>query len=68
MGSNPFIRTNAPAPKGFGAIFKWLRSTEVVHFLGKEEVGGSIPPGASIGFSGFATYQVFAVVNMKMIE
>ena len=26
---------------------KWLRSTEVVHFLGKEEVGGSIPLGAS---------------------
>ena len=47
---------------------KWLRSTEVVHFLGKEEVTGSNPVGASIGFSGFATYQVFAVVNMKMIE
>ena len=27
---------------------KWLRSTEVVHFLGKEEVGSSILPGASI--------------------
>ena len=29
-------------------LSKWLRSTEVVHFLGKEEVTGSIPPGASI--------------------
>ena len=28
-------------------LSKWLRSTEVVHYLGKIEVGGSIPPGAS---------------------
>ena len=53
---------------GNKSIHLWLRTTEIVHFLGKEEVGGSIPPGASIGFSGFATYQVFAVVNIKMIE
>ena len=26
----------------------WLRSTEVVHFLGKEEVSGPNPLGASI--------------------
>ena len=64
-GSSPVSPTN-PSFKSWD--FLWLRSTEVVHFLGKEEVGGSIPPGASIGFSGFATYQVFAVVNMKMIE
>ena len=29
-------------------LSKWLRSTEVVHYLGKIEVGSSILPGASI--------------------
>ena len=28
-------------------MYKWLRSTEVVHFLGKEEVSGPNPLGAS---------------------
>ena len=32
---------------GITLLPKWLRSTEVVHFLGKEEVGSSILPGAS---------------------
>ena len=29
-------------------VARWLRSTEVVHFLGKEEVSGPNPLGASI--------------------
>ena len=45
-GSTPLLPTTAPAPQGSG-VFIWLRSTEVVHYLGKIEVGGSIPPGAS---------------------
>ena len=43
-GSTPFACTTTPVETG---VILWLRSTEVVHFLGKEEVGGSIPPGAS---------------------
>ena len=46
-GSTPLLPTIAPAPQGSG-VFKWLRSTEVVHYLGKIEVSGSNPLGASI--------------------
>ena len=31
---------------GSRGLVKWLRSTEVVHYLGKIEVGSSILPGA----------------------
>ena len=43
-GSSPVSPTN-PSFKSWD--FLWLRSTEVVHFLGKEEVTGSNPVGAS---------------------
>ena len=48
MGSNPtvFTRSSLGVLRTRGLV-KWLRSTEVVHYLGKIEVGGSIPPGAS---------------------
>ena len=46
-GSTPLLPTTAPAPQGSG-VFIWLRSTEVVHYLGKIEVTGSNPVGASI--------------------
>ena len=45
-GSTPLLPTTAPAPQGSG-VFIWLRSTEVVHFLGKEEVTSSNLVGAS---------------------
>ena len=45
-GSTPLLPTTAPAPQGSG-VFIWLRSTEVVHYLGKIEVSGSNPLGAS---------------------
>ena len=47
MGSNPTVFTKAPVPKGFGVFSKWLRSTEVVHYLGKIEVTSSNLVGAS---------------------
>ena len=37
---------HTPNPQS-SEFFIWLRSTEVVHFLGKEEVTGSNPVGAS---------------------
>ena len=37
-----------PVTYGSRGLDKWLRSTEVVHFLGKEEVTSSNLVGASI--------------------
>ena len=55
LGSCVRVRVRVPYPLpdqtrvtyGSPGIFKWLRSIEVVHFLGKEEVTGSNPVGAS---------------------
>ena len=56
LGSYVRVRVRVPYPLpdqtrvtyGSPGILKWLRSIVVMHFLGKEETGGSSPPGASI--------------------
>ena len=43
----PSSPDQTPVTYGSRGLVKWLRSTEVVHYLGKIEVTGSNPVGAS---------------------